>query len=333
MPIDLAHKMISVAAAAAADGGAAVLDLARTYLNEVVTFDAGEVVLRRDSSLERRLLAGAAPGLAATDLLEHLSHRSHVFRFDELHELAGLPGTQAAMKERGLRSLLALPVATGGVALGAVVLGAGKPYAFVGVSQRTFGPLMAMVGVSLLKAIALSETANERPVQQDTDHSTCQGQVAKLQADLARTRDLLEGRQAELEQAHARQQVQSGLLTRERDALRARLAGVAEELLGERQALAAVRAERDRLALELGAAHRAPGEFALAVEAVSSASQPDEPSDAAPTAVEQASPQSPPAAITSVEASGPVDSSPLPGGAAGTVPPRTVRSRKKHRRR
>ncbi len=324
--MDLAHKMLSVAAAAAADGGAAVLQLARAYLGEVVAVDAGEVVFRRASGLERQPLAGSPPGLAAADLIEHITHRSHVLRVDEIHELAHLPATQAAMTERGLRSLLVLPVATGGVTLGAVVLGAHKPYAFVGVSQRTFGPLMAMVGISLSKALELTATASGRRTPEDAAHGARPGKVAELEAELERTRDSLRSRQAELDQAHARQQVEREQLTRELEASRARLAGVDEafalaarleaELVDEREVLAALRAERDRLVLELSAAVATPPEGR-------------EPS----TPVEHASPQTAAAGNASAEGAAAAANALQSPDRSGGEPPSAPRSRKRQRRR
>jgi hypothetical protein len=332
MPIDLARKMISVAAAVAADDGAAVLELARAYLGEVVSLDAGEVALRRDSRLECEVLAGAAPGLATADLLDHLSRRNHVLRFDEIHELADLPGAQAAMKERSLRSLLVLPVAHGAVALGAVVLGAQKPYAFVGVSQRTFGPLMAMVGVSFAKALELSAAARRPPVGKEADHEGCQEQAAKLRTDLDRAQASLSHCAAELQQARQRQarcQEESGQLARDRDALRVRLAEVddafalaarvEDDLAREREALTAARDERDRLAQELAAArklHRTEVD------------------------IDQSSPISTPAPVpptgeTSTAVLDPPVPMPTPvvEGAKDSAPPPVSRSRKRHRRR
>ncbi|HKC13119.1 MAG TPA: hypothetical protein VKI41_13890, partial [Vicinamibacteria bacterium] len=109
--MELSLKLLALAGAATADGGALVRSHLRLLLGEVAPFDAGEILLRQEGGLQRWSLEQGEEGpIAAEDLLDHVRSLGTPLRLDTLEEAGAFPTTRAQMTTRGLSSLLALPL-------------------------------------------------------------------------------------------------------------------------------------------------------------------------------------------------------------------------------
>jgi GAF domain-containing protein len=95
------------------------------------------------------------------DLLLHLCARHEALRIDDRPQLTAFRRTHALLEQRGLRSLLGLPLSAGGLA-GVVVLCRAHPWAFVAAPLRELLPLAAMAAQALGQARALTRLERDR---------------------------------------------------------------------------------------------------------------------------------------------------------------------------
>ncbi len=155
------EKLLALVASASWDGGEGVVSTLLPMLQEVAPFDAGEVAVLRPIGFDRWTLTDDDSPVAAEDFLLHMSGADEPLRIDELSELERWPRTRDALKERGLRSLLALPLSPAGGPEGAVVLARRQGWAFVAVWLHVLTPLVSMTGLCLERAAALTALRKE----------------------------------------------------------------------------------------------------------------------------------------------------------------------------
>jgi hypothetical protein len=154
--LDLTRALLALAAATTWDGGDAVVSTLRDVLRDGVAFDEGEVALTVPTGYRRWALAEEEDELVAEDLLADLCTRDVPLRFDTLEEADRYPRTVARLRERGLASLLALPLGAAGGPEGAVVLMRRFGWGFAGVSEKPLAAVAAMTGLCLERALALT---------------------------------------------------------------------------------------------------------------------------------------------------------------------------------
>lgn len=155
------EKLLSLVASASWDGGEGVVSTLLPMLQEVAPFDAGEVAVLRPIGFDRWTLTDDESPVAAEDFLLHISGADEPLRIDERSELERWPRTRDALKERGLLSLLALPLSPAGGPEGAVVLARRQGWAFVAVWLHVLTPLVSMAGLCLERAAALTALRKE----------------------------------------------------------------------------------------------------------------------------------------------------------------------------
>jgi GAF domain-containing protein len=210
--MDLAGRLLALAAAVRADGGDAVIRALTPMLRDAAPFDAGEVALACPVGFDRWTLTGDASTVAAEDFLLHLTARKHVIRIDDRPSVEAFKRTHAAMQQAGLRSLLALPLVTGGGLEGAIVLARSYPWAFVAAPLASLVPLAGMSALALeqSRALARLETELARPRPQaperppgDVDEALrmaaeAEERLAKVEAERVTLLEGIERREAEL---------------------------------------------------------------------------------------------------------------------------------------
>ena len=106
----LDERLLSVASGIAADGGELVARRLRESILELGAFEAGEVVAVLPGGPRRWSLAFDPLPLVGDDLLDFVSGSRAPLRIDDLPEAERFPQTHARLLERGLRSLLAVPL-------------------------------------------------------------------------------------------------------------------------------------------------------------------------------------------------------------------------------
>jgi hypothetical protein len=171
MSASLSEVLLRVASAIAADGGAAVRAALEGVLREAAPFDAGEVVIvRGPGDLWRQALGSGEGPLVGADLLTHVLAHGAAFRIDDWHDAEPFVDTLEDLRRRSLRSLLTIPFHFEGGELprleGALAVGRSHGWAFVGASLPLLGPLAAMAGLALDRALALTILeARARPLE------------------------------------------------------------------------------------------------------------------------------------------------------------------------
>jgi len=154
--MDLAEKLLVLAASADADGGQGLLRALRGILGETAPFDAGEAVLRVEGALVRWRLDEREGELLGDDMLRHVTGLRAPLRLDDLHELVSFPETQRRLEAAGMRSLLVLPL-HGGEEHGVVALARRYGWAFVGASLHALWPVAGMAGIALRHSVLLTD--------------------------------------------------------------------------------------------------------------------------------------------------------------------------------
>jgi predicted nucleic acid-binding Zn-ribbon protein len=159
--MNLADKLLELAAATSWDGGEEVLKAFCQSLEEVAPHDAGELVLLRAREIKRLSLTRETPPIVDEALANHLAGLEEPFRVDDLHELDGFEGTREQMEALGLRSLIGVSLSGAGAPQGALVLARRFGWAFVAVPAQDLLTLAGMVGLCLERAIALTQLRKE----------------------------------------------------------------------------------------------------------------------------------------------------------------------------
>jgi hypothetical protein len=159
--VDLADRLLKLAAAVRADGGDDVVRALAPMLREEAPFDAGEVAVASPIGFTRWALTPDERPVAAEDFLLHLTAQRRPIRIDERRHAGSFRRTQAAMDKAGLRSLLALPLATAGGLEGAIVLARAYPWAFVAAPLRVLTPLASLTALALEQSRALTRLEAE----------------------------------------------------------------------------------------------------------------------------------------------------------------------------
>jgi hypothetical protein len=154
--MELWKDLASLAAAAGPDGGLAVAKTLRALLVELVVSDRAEIAVEGPQGFDRKSLTEDPAPLADADLLTAVASARTPLRVDDLPELAAYPKTLERLRSLGMRSLLALPLSAAGGAKGVVVLLRDYPYAFAGVPLYRIEPMMAMAGIAMTQALALT---------------------------------------------------------------------------------------------------------------------------------------------------------------------------------
>jgi len=159
--LDLTRALLALAAATTWDGGDAVVSTLRDVLRDAVAFDDGEVALTVPTGYRRWTLTEDEESLVAEDFLAALGERDTPLRVDTLEEADRFPRTVARLRERGLASLLALPLGAAGGPEGAVVLARRFGWGFAGVAEKPLAAVAAMAGLCLERALALTVMRRE----------------------------------------------------------------------------------------------------------------------------------------------------------------------------
>lgn len=206
--LDLPRKLLELAGACGADGGAGVVRVLRAQLRRAVLYDGGELALLEPAGLRRFPLDDTGEALAGEDLLRRLVDGAEPIRLDHLAELAAYPETLERLSSLGLQSLLAVPLSTG-AAQGGLVLARRHGWAFVAAPLAALVPWAAMAGLCLGRALELSTARAELaalkrgawfPAAAEPDGP--RGQIERQQQEalsLRRERDALAERLRELE--------------------------------------------------------------------------------------------------------------------------------------
>jgi hypothetical protein len=154
---ELARKLLRLAAAIEPDGGAAVARRFAEALPPHMRAETGEVVFVDHGRTRRLPLIAPAGNLAADDVLDHVVSRDRVLRFDDISDAARYPETRALLSQRGLRSLLLLPLSTAKDLRAIAILASSRSCAFAGVPSGTTEPLRAMAGIALSASLRMTE--------------------------------------------------------------------------------------------------------------------------------------------------------------------------------
>jgi hypothetical protein len=218
--MELWKDLASLAAAAGPDGGLAVAKTLRALLVDLVVSDRAEIAVEGPQGFDRKSLTEDPAPLADADLLTAVASARTPLRIDDLPELEAYPKTLERLRSLGMRSLLALPLSAAGGAKGVVVLLRDYPFAFAGVPLYRIEPMMAMAGIAMTQALAL--TAARAASALGADREALEGEKAEL---LGRVSSL----EARLAQS---------------DALRAELRQESDQLRGEKAELLALLDER-----------------------------------------------------------------------------------------
>jgi hypothetical protein len=205
MPLHLPDSLLALAASIDGDGGHEVCRTLSSLLHDAAPFDAGEVVLQEARGLHRFPFGGDERPLAGEDLVRHVLAHKVPLRLDDTPDLEPFPETAGFLAASQMRSALALPL---GIILhvpsmphaasptGVLVVARRYGWAFVGASLNFMGPLAAMAGYALDRALAL--TALGHPAGGDApdiaareslrrEGATLLSEVTQLRAE-ARTR-------------------------------------------------------------------------------------------------------------------------------------------------
>ncbi len=154
--MDIAPKLIALAAAMSDDGGAALLRTLEGILGELAPFDVGEIVVRVGGSLQRMPLGDLDEVLLDAGLERRLSHLRAPLRIDALTDAPDMPEAAALGRRLGVRSLLAFPLFEGDGRLGLLALCRRETWGFVTVSLRAVTPVAQMAGICLARARLLT---------------------------------------------------------------------------------------------------------------------------------------------------------------------------------
>jgi hypothetical protein len=176
--MDLWKDLASIAAAAGPDGGLAVAKTLQALLVDQVPSDRAEIAIEGPQGFDRKSLTEDPAPLVEQDLLTAIASARTPLRVDDLFELEVYPKTAERMRALGMRSLLALPLSAAGGAKGVVVLLRDYPFAFAGVPLYRIEPMMAMAGIAMTQALAL--TAARAAAALGADREALEGETTEL---------------------------------------------------------------------------------------------------------------------------------------------------------
>jgi hypothetical protein len=157
--------LLALAGSIDGDGGQEVCRTLDSLLRDAAPFDAGEVVLHEERGFHRFPFGGGDRPLAGCDLVRHVLAGKAPLRIDDPGDYERFPETRDLLNQSGIRSVLALPL---GIILhvpsmphaasptGVLIVGRRYGWAFVGASLNFLGPLAAMAGYALDRALALT---------------------------------------------------------------------------------------------------------------------------------------------------------------------------------
>jgi hypothetical protein len=337
MPAQLADSLLALAASIDGDGGHAVCRTLSSLLRDSAPFDAGEVVLRHGGGFHRFPFGRDERPIAGEDLVNHVLTNGAPLRLDDARDLEPFAETRGRMAEGGLKSALVLPL---GMILhvpashlaaspnGVLVLARRHGWAFVGASLHYLGPLAAMAGMALDRALALTALGHPARIEAGADPKQGEALSQKGASLIAELQEL---------------QAMSTAGEREVETLRSTLALTRDELADARSATIAAQSALDQAVgrchelqarldraereppKELGDAGSAPeppaiGEAAPQVSAIEPALAPEAVATAPTTAPERQTDSTAPAAPSEPEG---IEHAPTP------VPSRRARRRRR----
>lgn len=266
MPLHLADSLLALAGSIDGDGGQEVCRTLDSLLRDAAPFDAGEVVLHEERGFHRFPFGGGDRALAGSDLVRHVLAERAPLRIDDPRDFEPFPETRDLLNQSGIRSVLALPL---GIILhvpsmphaasptGVLIVGRRYGWAFVGASLNFLGPLAAMAGYALDRALALTALGHPKGGEGDPEAREA---LRREGATLVAERQMLRGER----------DAQAGELV----ALRRRLETVETDLAEARSASIAAQSALDQavsrchqLEARLQDAPPAPAEAATATPA------------------------------------------------------------------
>jgi hypothetical protein len=155
------ETLLALAAATTWDGGDGVVSALKGALTTLAPFDAGELALSMPTGYRRWTFTEEESPLAGDDLLATVCRRDTPLRIDAPDGAEPFPETAGRLRRRGYMSLLALPLHAAGGPDGGVVLARRYGWAFAGTSMRTVSVCVAMAGLCLERALALTALRRE----------------------------------------------------------------------------------------------------------------------------------------------------------------------------
>jgi hypothetical protein len=174
----LADSLLALAASIDGDGGHGVCKTLGLLLRDTAPFDVGEVVLRQGEGFHRFPFGGDERPVAGDDLVRHVLANGAALRLDDPRDLEPFPATRERMAPGGLKSALVLPL---GVTLhvqasrpaaepnGVLIVARRHGWAFVGASLHFLGPVAAMAGMALDRALVLTALGHSRDQDEVAD--------------------------------------------------------------------------------------------------------------------------------------------------------------------
>jgi hypothetical protein len=186
--LDLPDKLLQVAAAVGPDGGDEVVRTLGAILKESAPFDAGEVAALGAVGFTRWTLTEDDDAVAAEDLLLHVAQHHEAVRLDHPGAMERFPRTQQRFAQRGLQSLLALPLSQSDTGEGAVVLARRHGWAFVAAPLHGLLRLAAMGGMCLGRARLLTAVCGQLEALKQGGQNV-DGERESLRRELLAARD------------------------------------------------------------------------------------------------------------------------------------------------
>jgi hypothetical protein len=147
--VSVEQDLLRLVAAFRARGASGLRETLAEILGALAPFDRAEIALVREGEVVRLGLGRTHGPVAGDDLVRHVAAHPVSVRIDHLLEAEAFPRTRERLEAAGLRSLLALPLATEEGLEGAVVLARDYGWAFSGASLRRLEPIAVMAGLLL----------------------------------------------------------------------------------------------------------------------------------------------------------------------------------------
>jgi hypothetical protein len=221
MAFRLADSLLALAASIDGDGGHSVCRTLAALLRDAAPFDGGEVLLRQEQGVHRYPFDGEALPVAGGDLVAHVLRLGAPLRLDDARDLEPFPQTRELMARGAFKSALVLPLGMvlhvpapthGASPNGVLALARHHGWAFAGASLHALGPLAAMAGLALDRALALTALGHPAALDAGADAerrdairregTTLVAELVRLRAESASEADEMESMRARLLQAH-----------------------------------------------------------------------------------------------------------------------------------
>jgi GAF domain-containing protein len=164
--VDLPARLIDLSAAVTWDGGDGVIGALGRHLADLLEFDQAELILPKVFGFDRWTLSESPDALLPDDVLLHLLDQPDPVRIDDVSALSGFDRGRAELLERGIQTILTLPLGSAGGPRGLVVMGRSSTWGFAGAPLTTLTPLVGMAGLSIETAAALTKVRRDAELAQ-----------------------------------------------------------------------------------------------------------------------------------------------------------------------